>query len=196
MSKAERTKQLIIEKASIVLNERGIAGTSVDDILKASRTAKASFYSYFNSKEELCYACADYLFEQLSQKRDHYISKQDTAKAKILSVMEMSKNPLNFMIDGGCPIINFSTEADDTNKLIVKKLRTIIRSTISLYTEILQNGIRSGEFSTHLHAEEFAMKMFTCLEGAIAICRVMNSTKPMRLVINNLKYELDHYSIL
>lgn len=193
MSKAERTKQLIIEKAAIVFNEKGITGTSVDDILRAAKIAKASLYSYFDSKEDLCDACVDYLLQQLTNKRDECISKHSTARAKILAVLDMSKNPLNFIIDGGCPIINFSIEADNSNKLIVRKMRAVIKSYSNLYTDILQGGIDRGEFSRNLQPEEYAMKMFAAIEGAIPICRVMNSTRPMQLVLNSLRNELNQY---
>ena len=39
MSKAEKTKQMIIEQAAVIFNEKGVAGTSIDDILKASKVA-------------------------------------------------------------------------------------------------------------------------------------------------------------
>lgn len=60
----------------------------------------------------------------------------------------MNKNLLTFIFKGSCPIINFSTLADYTDKMIIKKAKG-------------DDQIR--KFSTVLLAEDFAMKMFTDL---------------------------------
>jgi TetR/AcrR family transcriptional repressor of nem operon len=108
----------------------------------------------------------------------------------------MNKNPINFLIDGGRPIVNLSTEADDTSKVVTKKVGAVVSAYLKLYTEILAAGIPSGEFSEQLNAEEYAMKMFASIEGAGAISRVMNSTRPMQLITRSLKKELNSYSLI
>ena len=40
MSKAERTKQFIIEKSAPIINKKGMAGTSLSDIMEATKLAR------------------------------------------------------------------------------------------------------------------------------------------------------------
>jgi TetR/AcrR family transcriptional repressor of nem operon len=196
MSKSERTRQSIIEQAAVIFNEKGIAGTSIDDVLKAAKVAKGCLYGHFESKDELSYASVDFLMHKLVEKRDSLLGKQITAKGKVFAFLESNKNPLKSFIDGGCPIANLSTETDDTNPVIKQKLKTVVEQAIKLFTGILKDGISSGELSDKLEPEDYAVKMFMSIEGANSLCRVLGSVKPMQTVIKSLKNELEGYVLV
>lgn len=50
MSKAERTKQFIIEKTAPIFNAKGYMGTSMNDIMNATGLTKGSIYGNFETK--------------------------------------------------------------------------------------------------------------------------------------------------
>jgi TetR/AcrR family transcriptional regulator, transcriptional repressor for nem operon len=193
MPRPETTRQVLIEKAAVMFNERGIAGTAVDDILKASKVAKASLYGHFPGKAELSYATVDYMLGRIVEKRNLAIAEGKTAKDKIFAFMQFVKNPINSIIDGGCPVINLSVESDDTSPIIKKKVRTMIENSFKLFTSILQEGIDSGQLSPKLNPEEFAQRMFISVEGANAICRVLGSVKPMHVILKGFRAELESH---
>ncbi|MFL9483916.1 TetR/AcrR family transcriptional regulator [Chitinophagaceae bacterium LWZ2-11] len=195
MSKAERTRQMIIEQAAPIFNEKGIAGTSIDDVLNAAKIAKGCLYGHFESKEELSYAAADYLLKKLSDRREATIQKPITAKEKLYALLDNHKDPLNSLINGGCPILNLSVETDDTNPVIKEKVQNAITVAIKLYTTVLKEGIKTGEFSEELNADAFAVKMFASIEGGNMICRAMNSSKQMTCIIKSLKTDLEYYCV-
>ena len=195
MGKSEQKKQLIIEQAAVLFNEKGIAGTSVDEVIEAASISKGCFYGHFESKEELSFACVDYMLEQLTERRTSALNKQTTAREKIYAFMEINKNPLKSFFAGGCPIVNLSTESDDTSPVIKKKVKTMLNTAIALFTSILQEGIDKKELSNQLVPAEFATKMFLSIEGANAICRVLNSANPMHIVADSLKKELSAYEL-
>jgi TetR/AcrR family transcriptional repressor of nem operon len=195
MSRPETTRQILIEKAAVMFNEKGIAGTAVDDILKAAKVAKASLYGHFPGKAELSYATVDYMLAKLIEKRTTALYGAKTAKDKIHAFLQLVKNPIKSPIDGGCPIINFSVESDDTNPVIKKKIRTQVENSLKFFAGILQEGIDSGEFSEKLNPEEFAQRMYIAIEGANAICRVLETVKPMHAIIKGVKAELESYCL-
>ncbi|WEA02339.1 TetR/AcrR family transcriptional regulator [Mucilaginibacter sp. SJ] len=195
MSKGEQKRQFIIEQAAILFNERGIAGTSVDEVLEVANTSKGCFYGHFESKDELAQAAVDYLLGKLNDRRNNTVSKHKTAIAKINAALDNSKNPLKSYIEGGCPIVNFSTETDDTNPAIKKKLKDMVDTAITTYANIIQEGIDNGELSNAINPVEFATRMMLSIEGGNAICRVLNSTKPMQIMIKSLKTELASYAL-
>jgi TetR/AcrR family transcriptional repressor of nem operon len=182
MGKSEQKRQLIVSKAAILFNEKGIAGTSVDDIIEATGTSKGCFYGHFESKEALSHASVDYLLEKLTERRRVALNKNTAAFERISSFMDLNKNPLKSYFDGGCPIVNLSTEADDTNPVIREKIKKMITAAIS-------------EFSAALDAKEFATKMFLGIEGANAICRVLGTNIPMHTLIAGFRKELSGYLV-
>ena len=193
MRKAETTKQSIISKAAVLFNEKGIAGTSIEDVLRASKVAKGCLYGHFKSKEDLSYASVDYLFELIAQRQQDQLGKHDSPVAKLFAFVELNKNPLIPYITGGCPIINLATETDDTNPNIKKKTRKMITQTINLVEGIIKAGIFCGELSNRLDPKSFAISMVSSLEGANAISRIMNSNLPMHETIKSIKENLSRY---
>ncbi|BAV04919.1 transcriptional regulator, TetR family [Filimonas lacunae] len=190
MGKAERTKQMIIEKASIILNKKGVEGTTVDSVLEASQVARGCLYNYFDNKDALCYEAVDYLLKKNDDQVISVVSREQTAKSKIYAYLKFNKDPLDTFIEGGCPILNLAAEADDNNPVIKEKLKANMLAAQKYFTVILKEGIRSGEFSKRLQADEFAYKMFASIQGGILISRVIGNVQPMQAIIKSIKAEL------
>jgi len=56
-TKAEQTRQLIVEKTAPIFNVKGYAGTSVSDMTKATGLTKGSVYGNFANKAERFWSC-------------------------------------------------------------------------------------------------------------------------------------------
>ncbi|MBW8682809.1 TetR/AcrR family transcriptional regulator [Chitinophaga rhizophila] len=197
MKKSERTRQLIIEQAAELFNEKGVAGTSIDEVLLAAKVAKGCLYGHFQSKDELACASADYLLDKVTLRRNNLLQSQRTAVDKLIAFVEMNPNPLDdSFIHGGCPILNFGIDTDDTNPAIREKVQGVIKGATRHLTIIIKDGIAAGELSADLSAEEFAVKLFATMEGAFMMSRVMASPLPMRTAIKAMKKEIISYSLI
>jgi len=188
--KAERTKQFIIEQSAPIFNSKGIAGTTIDDILAATKMAKGGIYGNFENKEAISIASVDFLFGKMSAKAYSVISKEKTAVKKLFAFIDLRKNPLVPFIEGGCPILNFGVDSDNTNPTVKKKVKAMIEGSMTLFIDILKQGIANGELSDELNPEEYCLKVLVMLEGATLVSRVTDSIKPMHTVIKILKSEL------
>lgn len=193
--KAERTRQFIIEQAAPIFNSKGIAGTTIDDILAATKMAKGGIYGNFENKEAISIATVDFIFGKVSAKTYAVISKEETAVKKLFAFIDLRKNPLAPFIEGGCPILNFGVDSDNTNPTIKKKVKTMINGSMALFIDILKRGIADGELSDKLNPEEYCLKVLVMLEGATLVSRVTDSVKPMHTVIKMLKSELQSFEI-
>ena len=72
--KAERTKQFIIEQATPIFNSKGIAGTTIDDILAVTKMAKGGIYGNFENKEGISIASVDFIGLRLGFKTLQFIA--------------------------------------------------------------------------------------------------------------------------
>ncbi|MCP2807331.1 TetR family transcriptional regulator, partial [Salmonella enterica subsp. enterica serovar Typhimurium] len=59
-SKAERTRQYIIDKAAPIFNKKGYAGTSLNDLIEATGLTKGAIYGNFENKDEIALEAFDY----------------------------------------------------------------------------------------------------------------------------------------
>lgn len=194
-TKAERTKQFILETAAPIYNEKGISGVSIDDILEATQLTKGCIYGHFKGKDDLSEKVVEYSLNNMTAKINAVVSQETTAKAKINAFIDFYKNPINTYISGGCPIFNTAVEADDNFPEIKKMVAAKFITGQQALSSILQQGIENGEFSSELNPVRFAFKMFSAIEGGIIICRTIDSVQPMFELVNDLKKELDQYCV-
>lgn len=195
MTKAERTKQFIIEKSAPIFNIKGVAGTAMSDIMEATKLAKGSLYVHFENKEDLSYAVVDYNLEKLAEKIAAAMNKYKTAKEKLFAFTELYSDPFNPPVVGGCPMLNFGTEADDTNPVIKQKVNKTLQATPQMLARIIEQGIIDGEFKNSWNAKEFGIKMFAMIEGGILISRVSANKEQMFTIVELIKKEIEENSI-
>lgn len=195
MSKAERTRQLIIEKAALIINRKGMAGTSISDIMDATKLAKGGVYGNFESKEEICAEAFDYLHNNVMTAIRASLSDKASAREQLLGLLDYYKNAPLKDDHYGCPLLNFGTEADDTNPIIKEKVSKAITESQARIAKIVRKGIETGEFKPGFDASLFAVKAFTMIEGAILVCRVQGSNRQMRIITDILRKEIEDNSL-
>ncbi len=49
--KGERTRARIVEEAAVLIHERGVAGTTLDDVKAAAEVSGSQLYHYFPDKK-------------------------------------------------------------------------------------------------------------------------------------------------
>jgi TetR/AcrR family transcriptional regulator, transcriptional repressor for nem operon len=192
MSKAERTKQFIIETAAPIINKKGMAGTSMSDIMEATKLAKGGIYGNFESKDEICKEAYTYLSSTLAGRLNEAVTGGKTAKEKLHNLLDVY---LNKSLAGGCPILNFGMEADDTHPEIKEKVKRSIFSAQNRISGILEFGIENNEVSKGIDVKNFSTKIFTMIEGGILCRRIMDSDDMLLTVIETIKKEFESYLI-
>ena len=194
MSKAERTRQFIIEKAAPIINRKGMAGTSISDIMEATQLAKGCLYGNFVNKDEICLEAFNYLTRQYSTERDAVLNQYSSAKEKLHAYLDHFQKGEFRNEYGGCPILNFGTESDDTNPEIKDRVRQVIQASQKYLENLLIQGINNGEFQAEINTEKVALKFYAMLEGTILISRINNDDKQMNAIIASIKEDIELFS--
>lgn len=191
MTKAEKTRRFIIEKAAPIFNKKGIAGTAISDIMAATKLAKGGVYGNFASKDEICLESFDYLTGSISAAIEQTLEDQDTAKGKLFALLDFYRDRLFNSNRGGDPILNFATEADDTHPVMKQKVKDAILVSQSRITRLVNEGKMNDEFKRTFDADAFAIRMFTLIEGAIMISRIQGNDRQIKLITDMLKNEIE-----
>ena len=194
MTKAEKTRQFIIEKSAPIFNTKGVAGTAMSDIMEATKLAKGSLYVHFENKEDLAYSAVDYNLSLLVDRISASLNGLKTSKAKLLAVLDALSNPLKPAVIGGCPMLNFGTEADDTNPVILQKVNKVMNAIQQTSIDLIEEGKANGEFKNTWNSSDYAVKSFAMVEGGILISRISGNKERMKVIIRLLKAEIEDQS--
>jgi AcrR family transcriptional regulator len=195
MTKAEKTKQFIIEKSAPIFNAKGIAATAMSDIMEATKLSKGSLYVHFEDKEALSHSAVDYNLNSLVNKVFAATGKRTTAKAKLVASLDFLSDPLHPPIAGGCPMLNFGLEADDTNPAVLKKVGKVVKAMQQNIASLVEKGIATGEFKKSWNSTIFATKAFALIEGGILISRVTGKNDQMKIILQLIKDEIEEMSL-
>jgi TetR/AcrR family transcriptional regulator, transcriptional repressor for nem operon len=187
MTKGEETRQFIIEKAAPIFNTKGIAATAMSDIMEATKLSKGSMYVHFENKEVLACAAVDHNMKILGDRLEAKISKSKTAKEALFTYIDFFSNGVNPPLEGGCPLLNFGTEADDTNPVVKEKINKGIQLNQQLLEQIILRGINNAEFKPDWNAAEFSTVMFAMMEGGHLMARMAGNNDKMKIITQALK---------
>lgn len=111
-----QARAAIVAAAADLFHLRGVAATSVDDVLQASGTGKSQFYYYFDSKEALVH-------EALALQFGRYVAAQQPSIDNLGSCKGIQQW-LDSIVDqyesrglvGGCPIGPLAAEMADRDE--------------------------------------------------------------------------------
>ncbi|WP_228414272.1 TetR/AcrR family transcriptional regulator [Chryseobacterium sp. CH21] len=88
MAKGEETRQFIIEKAAPIFNTKGIAATSMSDIMEATKLSKGSMYVHFENKDVLACAAVEHNMKILSEKLQRALIQYKTSKEQLFAYID------------------------------------------------------------------------------------------------------------
>jgi AcrR family transcriptional regulator len=188
LSKSERTRQFIIEQAAPIFNRKGFAGTSMSDILEATGLAKGGLYGNFESKEEIAREAFKFLFERVYNEMVAFVARKTTMLDKLIAICDYHKDyTKRNAVEGGCPILNFSIEVDDTMPRLKKDVRQAVDKMLTDLYRVIEKGKRLGEFKKEINSERYAAVIYAQIEGAIFLAKALDDHKKLNQSLEFLK---------
>ena len=173
MSKADRTKQRIIEQAAVIFNKNGYAGSSIAEIVRLTGVGRSRIHHHFKSKDEIAIAAFDHTLGLILEAAMAKVSIQNTAIDRLHafanSFRGFTTQPIGV---GGCPILNTAVESDDTHPQLRTHAQTAVNSIRALISSIVELGIRQGEIANTTDHEQVATILFVTIEGAIMMSKL------------------------
>ncbi len=186
---------MILEKAAPLFNTKGLEGTSLTDLERATGMTRGALYGHFRDKEELAMEAFDFTVDCMVDALRARLEPVPSCKGKLLALLDFfACYVLQPPVPGGCPLLNVAVEADDHWKVMRGRVTTRILGLVDLISTLLKKGVRAGEFARDIKARELGYTFFCALEGAIMFSRVERSREPMDIVIKHLKNKLDQIS--
>ena len=188
MSKAEKTRQFIIEKTAPVFNRKGFAGTSLSDLTEATGLTKGSIYGNFANKDEVALAVFDYNLSLLNKGVAAVTAGSASAIEKLLKMAEFYRSEFKQTLTmGGCPILNTAVDADDTHPELKEKVSKSIRAWKKSIETIIQAGIERKEVNASVNSARFASEYIALIEGGIMLSKTTGDASMLYYCIERVK---------
>jgi TetR/AcrR family transcriptional repressor of nem operon len=189
LSKAEETKNFIIEKAAPIFNMHGYKGTTMSQLTKVINMTKGAIYGNFADKDEIALAAFDYNFAEISEKIGNVVRSKDNACEKLIAFA-------NFYLDhfmeisrkGGCPLLNAAVDSDNIHPPLKKRVAEAVETWISTVTRIVYSGIKRKQINPNARPEQFGSVFVSLIEGGIMLSKATGNTIHLSRSIDQIIY--------
>ena len=186
--RSESTRQFIIERTAGIFNVKGYAGTSLSDLTEATKLTKGSIYGNFENKEDVALAAFDYNAANRVKAARDKISTYSSYKDKLLVYATLYGSGANITLpEGGCPLLNTGTEADDTNEPLRQRVAEALLQWKNDLVDLIQQGITANEFRADVDANRLALSMIALIEGGILLGKSTKNYAYMSSVLETVK---------
>jgi AcrR family transcriptional regulator len=194
MTKAERTRQFIIETTAPIFNMKGYEGTSLSDITAATGLTKGSIYGNFRDKDELAAVAFDH---NLGKIRNEIVKRlqglKDPVEQLLVYVDFYGEVFDKVYVTGGCPLLNTAVDADDSNPELFDRVQKAMLEWHNHIRSIVAYGIKKEIFSSTTDAGAFADYFVSLIEGGMLLSKTFKNKRHLNsnlLLIRKMITEL------
>jgi TetR/AcrR family transcriptional regulator, transcriptional repressor for nem operon len=182
--KGERTRARIVAAAARLIYERGVAGTTLDDVKAASGVSGSQMYHYFPDKDELVEAVIAYQAdviaggqrqadlgspEGLRAWRDMVIAQAGSAEGK-----------------GGCPLGSLAGQLAETDP----RARALLAAGFGQWQAAIGDGLRrlhrAGQLPDGTDPDALAVTLLAALQGGLLLAQVQRNTRPLATAVDTI----------
>ena len=182
--KGERTRARIVEEAAVLIHERGVAGTTLDDVKAAAEVSGSQLYHYFPDKNDLVQAVIDYQADAtVSNQRHADLGSAEGVQAWRDMVITAAER---VQAKGGCPLGSLGGQLAESDP----EARSLIAAGFERWTTEISEGLRSlqasGQLPPGLDPDDLAVTLLATLQGGLLLAQVQRSTRPFETAVDTL----------
>jgi TetR/AcrR family transcriptional regulator, transcriptional repressor for nem operon len=134
--KGERTRSRIVEAAAQLIHERGVAGSTLDDIRSAAGVSGSQLSHYFANKDELVQAVIDYQAATITGNQQQAdLGSPEGLRAwrdNVIAQLNSSEGR------GGCPLGSLAGQLAETDA----QARALIAAGFGQWSAAISDGLR------------------------------------------------------
>jgi AcrR family transcriptional regulator len=176
------SRERIVERAAELFAERGIAATSLDEVIAAAGAGKGQFYHYFRSRDELAAAAVGHRCAQV-------VAGLSEALGGVSSLAGLEE-ALEGYIAGfeqagfpGCPIGTLATEVAGRNEDARLQAAAGFDAWERLLADALERIRQRGELRADAEPALLATGLLASIEGGMVLSQARKDIASLRVAV-------------
>jgi len=187
------TRSRIVATAADLMRVRGIGGTTLDDVVSASKVSKSQLYRHFEDKPALVRAVIELVGEQtIAREREHLEKVRTFAGLRRWRDALVERNALQ---QGryGCALGSLANEFSDQDAVARQKLDELFTAWRELFEDLLHRFQREGAIPEDADVAQLATGFVAAVQGGYLLAQTSRDVAPMAAAID---MAITHLSLL
>lgn len=169
------TRQNIVQTASSLFYSQGYNSTGINEIIAESGIAKATLYSHFRSKEDICLAYLQFKNETFLEDVSAFCKNKRAGKNRVLAIFDFLQKFFKSKDFNGCWCIRTVAEIPRENTRIRQEIQKQKNAFLALIDELVRETqvektaskklsrqiyllYESAVAESHLHQDDWPIK--------------------------------------
>jgi len=196
VGRAEETRQSIIEKAAVVFNRNGYQRTSMSMLTEALGLTKGAIYGHFQDKDALAVEAFRHIWQRRSEAIRAIVVRHerplDRLRAFAGAFVEFYEETVQ---DGGCPVLNTATDADDAHPRLHREVRRALAEWERALLAIVEAGKDCGELRRDADGKLFASTFIALIEGGLLLAKTVGDRTYLERAIAGIGMFIEHMRV-
>jgi AcrR family transcriptional regulator len=160
ITKGERTRNAILERAAALATEEGLEPLSIGRLAEATGMSKSGLFAHFGSKEELQLATVDHAASLFVAE---VIDPARAAPKGVARVWALCDRMIDYderqVFPGGCFFAATSSEFNNRPGAVRDRIEEMMRSWLSYLEHAVEQAQEAGELDPGLSARQIAFQL-------------------------------------
>jgi AcrR family transcriptional regulator len=183
-AKGQATRERIVAVAAQLIFEQGVAGTSLDEVKKASEVSSSQLYHYFADKRALVRAVIAHQSDAIIAAQQPLLGRLDSLDALRAWRDQAVAIQRRLQCRGGCPIGSLAGEIAECDEAA----REDIAAGFARWESAIGEGIRAmherGELPAEADPDQLALALLAAHQGGLVLTQVRRETAPLEAVLD------------
>ena len=191
--KGEQTRERIVAAAAELIFERGVAGTSIEDVKERAGVSSSQLYHYFADKRALVHAVIAHQSEAVIVAQEPLLGKLDSVEALRAWRDQAVAMEKQLQCKGGCPIGTLAGELAEADP----EARADIAAGFARWEAQIAQGLAAmhnrGELPAAVDPERLALALLAAHQGGLILTQVRRDPAPIEAALDAM---IDHVAEL
>lgn len=177
------SRERIIKTATDLFYRQGYHQTGINQIIEESGVAKATFYSNFKSKEELCIAYLRELDRMDTDAIKNMLHAIDDPYERYMAIIKGVKDYIEQTDFRGCAFGNIAVEITEPDHPIRKEVKLHEDRFRSILKDVVRDLKNSGPRFKDINVDKVTDNYYLIVEGSIVASKNYNDTWPVERAV-------------
>ncbi|HEY7266996.1 MAG TPA: TetR/AcrR family transcriptional regulator [Solirubrobacterales bacterium] len=182
--KGRETRERIVASAADLIRERGVAETSLDDVIDTARVSKGQLYHYFADREDLLRAVVAHNCEHVLANQGPELGPFDSWRAIRAWLDKLVDLQLRRHGRGGCPVgslVGQLAESDD-------EVRGALDASFDRWEGEIHEGLAAmqarGKLSRRADLDELATATLAAIQGGLVLTQARRDPRQLQVAVD------------
>ncbi len=182
--KGQATRERIVAAASALIDARGVAGTSTEDVREAAGVSASQLYHYFVDKKALLRAVIAHQTAAVLAAQQPHLGQLDSLNALRAWRDHIVERRRRRKRQGGCPLGTLSCELAG----ILPEARADLADGFGAWEDALRRGLRAmcarGELPADADPDRLALALLAAVQGGLLLSQVRQDTAALEAALD------------